>query len=75
MRGHSAVLCIKVVPFLWMDVWSLAGPSDGVSGEPLSEVMARGAGLWKRLAASLLNYSEVENIKKKRRETTEEAQG
>lgn len=51
-----------------MDVWSLAGPSDRVSGEPLSEVMARGAGLWKRLAASLLNYSEVENIKKKREE-------
>lgn len=52
--------------FLWMDVWSLAGPSDRVSGEPLSEVMARGAGLWKRLAASLLNYSEVENIKKEK---------
>lgn len=47
-----------------MDVWSLAGPSDRVSGEPLSEVMARGTGLWKRLTASLLNYSEVENIKK-----------
>lgn len=75
MRGHSAVLCIKVVSFLWMDVWYLTGPSDGVSCEPLSEVMARGTGLWKRLAASLLNYSEVENIKKKRRETTEEAQG
>lgn len=50
-----------------MDVWSLAGPSDRVSGEPLSEVMARGTGLWKRLAASLLNYSEVENIKKRGR--------
>lgn len=49
-----------------MDIWSLAGPLDGVSGETLSEVMAAGAGLWKRPAASLLNYSEVENIKKEK---------
>ncbi|GAA6074697.1 uncharacterized [Tachysurus ichikawai] len=57
-----------------MDVWSLVGPLDGVSGEILSEVMAGGAGLWKSLAESLLNYSEVANIKK-RRETTEEVEG